>query len=390
MKPKVLLVLNRLNIGGLVPQVLYLTKYLQDAFETKLICGAIDDSETSFEHLLAEMGVEAQIVPHMHRAIHPLRDYRALQHIKKVIRAFQPDVVHTHAAKSGALGRLAAAQCGVPVIVHTFHGHVFHSYFGPTKTRVFLEIERWLAQKSSKIIAISQLQKKDFIDLEICEKERIEVIYNGYPLERFYENIDAKRAKFREVWQIGKADIVVGIVGRIVPIKNHTLFLKAIKKVQELTQKTIRAVIIGDGEDRANMEALATDLELSYTDQADGQATVIFTSWILDVADVYPALDVACLTSLNEGTPNSLIEAQAAGVPIVSTDVGGVRDTVLLNENVLLSPSKNVDALVKNLVELIGREEVRTEENRRFVVEKFGIQRMIEETKGLYVDLLRK
>ena len=392
MKPKVLLILNRLNIGGLVPQVLYLAKYLQDDFETLLLSGNIQESEASSDYLLEELGIEPVFVPEMQRAIDPKKDYQAYKKIKKIIADYQPDIVHTHAAKPGALGRLAAANANVPAILHTFHGHVFHSYFGKAKTRFFLETERWLAKKSSAIVTISHLQKKELIeDFKLCPPEKMPVINYGYQLEKFYLDKENKRKAFRQKWQIASDEIIIGIIGRVVPIKNHALFLKGFKNVLEKYPRKVRALIIGDGEDRQKMEALADELNISYANQADPNAKVIFTSWITDIENTYAGLDLIALTSLNEGTPISLIEAQAAGLPIVSTDVGGVKDTILETENVLVAPSNDLDTFTKHLLTLLAKIEngtIDTSENRRFAMEKFGLEQMIQNMKDLYLSLL--
>jgi len=391
MCPKVLIVFNRLNIGGLVPQVLYTAQYLQDAFEVRLVCGALEEGEAGFDSLLKETGLTLEIVPNMQRAIHPFRDFKALQYLRKYIRDFRPDVVHTHAAKSGALGRLAAYLEKVPVIFHTFHGHVFHSYFSPAKTRLFLETERWLAQKSSAIVTISRLQKKDIEAFKVCEGERIRVIHCGYDLKKFVENSEEKRKAFRTHWKVGEAVVAIGMVGRLASIKNNALLLKAMKKVKAQTDISFQIFLVGDGEERANLENLAKELNLSFDHQPNDACDLIFTSWRTDVVPVYAGLDLACLTSLNEGTPISLIEAQAAGLPIVSTDVGGVRDTVLVNENVLLSPSEEVESLVENILKMlfnIKNGTLKGEANRDFVFKKFGLERMVEETKNLYWEKL--
>lgn len=386
-----LIVFNRLNIGGLAPQVLYTAQYLQDEFEVKLVCGALDEGEAGFDSLLEETGLTLEIVPNMHRAIHPMKDFKALQFLRQYIRDFRPDVVHTHAAKSGALGRLAAYLEKVPAIFHTFHGHVFHSYFGAAKTRLFLETERWLAQKSSAIVTISRLQKKDIEAFKVCEGERIRVIHCGYDLKKFVEGMDAKRKAFRQHWRLDDETIAIGMVGRLAPIKNNALLLKAIQKVKTQTALPFRILLVGDGDERSNLENLAKDLGLSFDHQPSDACDVIFTSWMTDVVPVYAGLDLACLTSLNEGTPISLIEAQAAGLPIVSTDVGGVRDTVLVNENVLLSPSNDVESLTENILKMlekIQKGSLDMEANRGFVFEKFGLERLVRETKGLYRDFL--
>ena len=159
--PKVLRIINRLNLGGPTYNAAYLSKYISDDFETLLVAGMKDESEESSAYIVDNLGLKPRYIKNMFREINPIKDYRAYKDLVPIIQEFQPDIVHTHAAKAGAIGRLAAYNCGVPIILHTFHGHVFHSYFSKLKTRIFLEIERFLARKSTKIVAISNIQKQE-------------------------------------------------------------------------------------------------------------------------------------------------------------------------------------------------------------------------------------
>lgn len=393
MKPKVIHILNRLNIGGIVPQVINTVKNLQDDFEVQLLSGVIESTEAGADYLLEGTNLKPILIPDMQRGIDIKKDFKAYHHIKKIIKDFKPDIVHTHAAKPGALGRLAAIHAKVPVVLHTFHGHVFHSYFGKAKTRFFLETERWLAKKSSALIAISQLQKREMVqDFKLCTSKKMKVINYGYELARFYTEVETKRTHFRKHWKIQKDELLIGIIGRLVPIKNHALFLKAFDKVVQQYPKKVKAVIIGDGEEKENIQQLCNTLQLSYTNQPNDEAKVTFTSWIKDIETAYAGIDILALSSLNEGTPISLIEAQAAGLPIITTDVGGVRDTILESSGVWVVPSDNVElfskALLKQIEYIAHNKNVNLTENQQFVTEKFGLQQMITNIKQLYYSLL--
>ena len=224
--PKVLRIINRFNIGGPTYNAAYLTKYLPEEYETLLIGGDKEESEDSSQHILGELGINPVIIPEMRRAIRFGNDYSAYKKIKQIIEEFKPDIVHTHASKAGTLGRMAAFSCKVPAVVHTFHGHVFHSYFNKTKTKIFKRIERKLAQKSSAIVAISNTQKQELgLVHKIADLNKIEVIPLGFDLNRFQENLSKKRAVFRTKYQIEDDEIAIGIIGRLVPIKNHDFFL---------------------------------------------------------------------------------------------------------------------------------------------------------------------
>jgi glycosyltransferase involved in cell wall biosynthesis len=229
--PRVLRIINRLNLGGISYNVAYLSKYLEPDFETMILSGIKLDSEESSQFILDELGLKAHYLPEMRREINWKNDRAAYLKIKSIIREFKPDIVHTHAAKAGTLGRLAASSCGVKAIVHTFHGHVFHSYFSPLKTKLFIRIEKYLASKSSRIIAISDMQKKEICeDFKICRPEKASVIPLGFDLNRFRNDQEEKRKSFREHYKIAEDEIAVGIIGRITAIKNHDLFLRAFRQ----------------------------------------------------------------------------------------------------------------------------------------------------------------
>ncbi len=196
-KIKVLRIINRFNIGGPTFNATFLTRFMSDDFETLLVGGLPEEGEANSLHILKEYGVEPLLIPEMKREPNFKSDRLALKKIKNIIEEFNPDIVHTHASKAGAIGRKAAFSCNVPIVVHTFHGHVFHSYFGKIKTTLFKNIERYLAKRSTGIVAISNLQKKELSeDHKITSKEKIEVIPLGFDLKKFQENHKANRKKF--------------------------------------------------------------------------------------------------------------------------------------------------------------------------------------------------
>lgn len=390
---KVLRVLNRFNIGGPTYNAAYLSKYLSNDFETKLIGGKNCDDEDSSEYILEEMGIKPTIINEMQRKINPRKDLIAYKKIKEIIREYKPDIVHTHASKAGMLGRLAAINSKVPIIIHTFHGHIFHSYFNPYKTKVFKTIEQQLATRSSKIIAISEKQQYELSEVyKIAAKDKFSVIPLGFDLSRFNENIDYKRNKFRTEYKISDDEIAIAIVGRLAPIKNHSLFLKAIKYVTDNSNKKIRAFIVGDGESRNEIIKNAENLGLSYTFNKE-KAVINFTSWITDVDCVYAGVDIVTLTSLNEGTPVSLIEAQAANKPILSTKVGGIENLVISEKTGLLTDINNSLDFGKKLLHLVEDSTYRynlSKSGWQNVKEKYSYESLIKNTENLYNELLSK
>lgn len=406
--PRVLRIINRFNLGGPTHNAAYLTKHLSGDFETLLVGGQWDASEEGSKHILDAIGVEPLILPEMRRDIAPWRDRTAYRRVKKLIRDFKPDIVHTHAAKAGAVGRMAASELGVKVIVHTFHGHVFHSYFGQVRTAMYKNIERFLARRSSRIVAISERQKDELVrEHRICQAEKVSVIPLGFDLSKFQQDLEAKRRLFRRVYGLADDELAVGIVGRLVPVKNHELFLQGLKYLSERTGRKVRAFIVGDGEERERLEQRTRELGLSlaagpvfnghgFGHGVNGRpcvapAQVTFTSWIKEVDVVNAGLDIVALSSNNEGTPVTLIEAQAANRPVVSTNVGGIENVVLPGRTGLLSPPGDAVRLGENLLRVVEDDGLRRalgEHGWDHVRERYHFSRLVRDTERLYRELL--
>ena len=392
--PKVLRIINRLNLGGPTYNAAYLSKYLAPEFETMLVAGIKERDEASSEFIVEQMGLKPVFIPEMKREINLRNDRIAYYKIKDIIREFRPDIVHTHAAKAGTLGRLAAHHMKVPVILHTFHGHVFHSYFHPVKTALFKNIERYLSKRSTRIIAISDIQKQELCAIhKVCEMDKTVVVPLGFDLSRFWNNQEALRTRFRSSLQLSDDTLAIAIIGRIVPVKNHEFFIRSFAAARAQFKGKVVAVIVGDGDDRKHMESLAKSLNLTIStpELPLKTADLIFTSWITNVELALAGCDIVAMTSLNEGTPVSLIEAQAAQKPIVSTEVGGIRNVVLPNESALLSPPGDQVAFESNLLRLLNDTGLRSElslKGRPFVHALFHYERLVEDIRKLYRELL--
>lgn len=393
--PRILQIVNRLNLGGITYNAASIAARLRPAYETMLVSGMKDETEESSEFIVKELGLEPIYIPDMSREINLKKDYKAYIHILKIIREFKPDIVHTHAAKAGIVGRLAAWRAGVPVIVHTYHGHVFHSYFSKIKTAVIIKIEQFLGKLSTAIIAISHQQKQELGEVyKIAPLSKIHVVELGYDLRSFAENSSEKRALFRKQYKIDDDCIAIGIIGRIVPIKNLRLFIEVLARVIPChPHYKIKALIIGDGEERADIQQLCVDLGMSYAspEQSDESAAVVFTSWIYKVDVAMAGLDIIALTSLNEGTPASLIEAQAAGKPIVSTNVGGIANIVLPEKTAFLVQSGDKEQFAKAISTLIENPELRNKMGMAgppFAQSRFHYERLTSDIQELYTKLL--
>ncbi|MCS6980606.1 MAG: glycosyltransferase family 4 protein [Flavobacteriales bacterium] len=393
--PRILRLTNRFNLGGPTYNVGILTKYLAPEYETLLVGAPHEPGEESSEYILKDLGVEYQVLPSMGREIHPFRDTVTLAEVIRLIRKFRPHIVHTHASKAGAVGRLAAQLCGVPVTVHTFHGHVFHSYFGPLKTRVFKSLERYLARLSDAIIAVSPRQKEELASLHrICPPEKIHVVPLGFELQRFLHLGPEHRFEARRRFQLPPERFIFGTIGRLAPIKNHSLLLNAFAEVAQSASPKPMLLVVGDGPllDKLRGQAARLGLTSCYITY-DGQADIFFTGWVKYIEHLLPALDVVVLSSDNEGTPVSLIEAQAAGLPVISTDVGGVRDVTLEKVSALLVPPRQQSALAQAMNKLYRNTALRlrmANTAREFVAHTFSATSLAERMRNLYEKLLNQ
>ncbi len=386
-KIRVLRIINRFNIGGPTYNAVFLSRYLSDDFETLLVGGLPEEGESDSLHIAAEYNVKPLLIREMKREPSFSSDRQAYKRIQQIIEEFQPHIVHTHAAKAGALGRRAAQKMKVPIIVHTFHGHVFHSYFGKFKSTVFKYIERSLAKNSTGIVAISDIQKQELSGIHrICSPDKISVINLGFDLEKFHENREEKRIRTRQDFSIADDQVAVAIIGRLAPVKNHSMFLDVVENVSRQTSKKVRFFIVGDGTERMAIEQRISSMQLSENIHVE------LTSWIKDISAFNPGMDIICLTSLNEGTPVSLIEAQASGVAVVSTDVGGVRDILLEGETGFVTPLNDVEMFTEKLVELVEDEKKREKMSQNgwnFVEAKFSYKTLVANMESYYRELLK-
>ena len=394
-KYKVLRIINRLNLGGPTFNATFLTKFMNEDFDTTLVAGMKDESEASSTFILDQYGVDATLIPDMHRSIHLIKDWKAFWYLYKIIKKEKPDIVHTHAAKAGFLGRIVAWVCGVPVIIHTYHGHVFSGYFGKAKTNLFLFLERQLGKRSSKLIALSPEQYNDLtVKFKIADPDKFQILNLGFDLEKYQEKYEEKRNSFRSQFKIEEDEIAIGIIGRLVPIKNHHLYLDGIAQVLKKSKKKIKAVIVGDGELRTELIDYVKEKGVDFAefDKEEKAATVVFTSWQKEIDWVNAGLDIVALTSNNEGTPVSLIEAQASGNPIVTTDVGGIKDIVKVNETALLSKVGDVKGFADNLQKIVEDETLRTKMSGKgaHVFEQFSYKRLCKSMEDLYYAEMRK
>lgn len=394
--PRILRILNRLNIGGPTYNVAYLSKYLEPCFQTRVLAGIKEPHEGCSDYVLNDLGVQFEHVPDMYRSIHPNKDISAYRFISNKIKTLKPDIVHTHAAKAGVLGRLAAHNNRErpKAIIHTYHGSVFDGYFSPAKTKVFLAVERYLCRISNAVIAVSEHQKDDLVNkYKVAPAEKVHVIKLGFDLERFTEERAIKRESFRGFYKIQEDEIVIAITGRLTAVKNHALFIEAIGLLkQQNPDIKFKAFIVGDGELLNPIMVMARNRGLSVCapDEHHYDTDVIFTSWRKDIDVINAAADIVALTSLNEGTPVSIIEAQASSTPVICTNVGGVKDVVKDGYNGFLSEKDSVffTTRLKELIENPHLRNVLGANGKKSAMENYSYTRLVKETGDLYNHLL--
>ena len=394
-KIKVLRILNRFNVGGPVYNATYLTKFLNtDLYETLLIGGVPEKHEQSADYILNDLEVSFKQLRFMRRAVSPIFDLVSLIQIIIIIYKYKPNIIHTHAAKSGLLGRLASLFYYKKIkVVHTYHGNVFEGYFSNFKNRILLFIERYLAKKSTKIIAISKLQSQDLIHkYKICETEKIEIVPLGFDLHRFTENINFKREKLRKEFNVKNSTTLITIVGRVVPIKNHQLFIDVINYCKHRTSRNIKALVVGDGSEIEKIIDYVINNKLSYSyKDLNKECDVLFTSWRSDIDSILAASDIVCLTSLNEGTPVSIIESMASETASISTNVGGVSDIIENNFSGIVC-SKEVKDYGENLLKIIDDDDLRlklAKNGKSLSLENYNYNRLVSNVESIYQKIVK-
>jgi glycosyltransferase involved in cell wall biosynthesis len=383
---KVLRVIARLNVGGPALHVAYLTEGLAErGYATTLVAGSLAYGEESMAHVARQRGARIVALPHLAREVSPLNDLLAVWHLAKLIRAERPQIVHTHTAKAGAVGRVAALLAGAarpPIVVHTFHGHVLRGYFNPLTTLGFRTLERWLATVTTRLIAVSPEVRDDLVRLGVAPREKFTVIRLGIALDERVGGDDEARRETRRRLGILPEAFVVGWVGRMTAVKRTDLVVSALER---LVARNVDAfvVLVGDGPDRDHLERYAHELGVIKR--------CLFLGYQEDVARFYDAVDVLVLPSINEGTPVSVIEALAARRPAVATRVGGVPDVVRDGVDGFLVDSDDPDDIAERLAELASdpvRRAAMGEAGHARVLERYAVDRLVDDVDKLYRELL--
>jgi glycosyltransferase involved in cell wall biosynthesis len=380
-------VIARLNMGGPALHVAYLSAGLRArGYETQLVAGEVSRGEESMAFVAEAEGVPVTTLAHLHREISPVRDLRATFRLARILREQRPQILHTHTAKAGAIGRLAVLLAGrarPPVVVHTFHGHVLRGYFGPVRALAFRLVERLLARVADALIAVSPEVRDDLVALKIAPASKFTVIRLGIRLDDRLAGA-AAREETRRALGLADGRFTVGWIGRMTAVKRAEDVLRAFALLRERDVDACLCMV-GDGPDHDRAEQLAGELGIVRD--------CLFTGYQEDIGAFFSAFDVFVLPSANEGTPVTAIEALASGCPVVATRVGGVPDVVRDGKDGFLVEPGDVEGLAERLEQLAAVPELRARlgaAGRERVVSRYAVDRLIDDVDRLYRDLLAR
>lgn len=354
----------------------------KERYETVLATGRIGPGEASLTGLADRYGVQRRVIDHLGPELRPAPDALALRELAAIVRAYRPHIVHTHTAKAGFVGRVAALCTRPrPIIVHTFHGHVLEGYFGPVQSEAYRRIEATLARATDRLIGVSAATVADLVRLEVAPAEKFRTIPLGLELGSLLTLPQDPASPFRQEAGVGQADLLLTFVGRVVPIKRVDVLVRALAAARA-RGAPVRLAVVGDGPARPAAERIAADAGVS--------GAVSFVGYRSDLTEIVAATDIGVLASDNEGTPVWLIEAAAGGRPLAATNVGGVTDVVVEGAG-LTSPAGDPAALAESLVRLAGDQKLRHEmgaRGREHVRARFDAGRLIRDIDALYTELL--
>ena len=383
---RIMRVIARLNMGGPALHVSYLAAGLERrGYHTTLVSGTLARGESSMAFVAEGLGVEVVPLPELGREISLLRDVVAAYKLSKLIRRDRPQILHTHTAKAGTIGRLAALLAGdarPAVVVHTFHGHVLRGYFDPARTQLFRLLEKGLARLSTALVAVSPEVRDELVGMGVAPTSKFVVIRLGIELETRVHDVAALRGESRRSLGVAEDRFLVGWVGRMTAVKRTDDVLLGVAKLRELGVDAVLAMV-GDGPDRDGCEARARELGIARH--------CLFLGYQEEVAPYYAAFDAVVLPSANEGTPVSVIESLAAACPVVATRVGGVPDVVAEGVDGFLVETGDTDALAERLSRLARNPELRRrmgEAGRDRIVSRYAVDRLVGDVDELYRSLL--
>lgn len=378
----VLHIITRLAEGGSSENTILTVSGLnREKYETYLMSGITRPPERGMDDLALKLGINLEVIPELVREIDPSKDLKALMKIYRYIRRYNFDIVHTHTSKAGFIGRIAARLARVPIIIHTPHGHIYYGYFGILKSRLFIMLEKLVAFFTDRIITLTELGKEEHIKYKIAPPGKFVAIYSGIKLEKYSAaSVDVKRKK--EEIGIKDDQPVIGCVARLVPVKGHIYLIKAAKIVIDALPD-VQFILAGDGE---------LEMELKEFSRALGiESNIHFLGRRDDIPELLQIFDIFVLPSLNEGMGRVILEAMAAGKPVIATRVGGIPEIVKDGITGILVPPENPDFLAEAIISLIKNRDLGEKfglEGKMRLDSKFTSQAMVERIEQLYDELI--
>lgn len=382
-KIKVAHVITRMDWGGSPDIVRIICSYLNpEIYDIRLITGQTRYPSIKTAEFLKRLGTNITTIDQLKRALNPINDLWAFLRLYLLFYQEKFDIVHTHTAKAGVLGRIAARLAGTSAIVHTPHGHNFYGYFSPFISKIVVILERFIAYFTDRIIALTELEKKDFVIFKVIQPEKITVINSGLELDNYRKIIVDVQNKRGEL-QIEQNEVIVGMIGRLEPVKGLQYLIAAAKLVIEKFSN-VKFLIVGEGSLRNKLESQCKKLDIFDK--------FIFTGWREDIPQILSILDILVLPSLNEAVGRILIEAGACGKPVVATDVGGIPEVVKDNQTGILVPPKDAHGLAHAIISLLEDERKRQsmgEAAKNWVDDKFSVERMVNKVSHLYQESMR-
>ncbi|MEK6693336.1 MAG: glycosyltransferase family 4 protein [Nitrospirota bacterium] len=378
---KIIQIITRLDQGGSAEAVMQIGEGLsKKGHDVRIITGFTKEPQEDFEEYSKRTGVPLTVVQKIKREISPLFDFYSFCKLYRFVKEERPEVVHTHTSKAGILGRWAAWLNGVKVIIHSTHGHIFYGYFGWIKTKLFFWTERITAGITDRVTTLTDLEIEDYQRLRLARREKYITIPYGIDTKKF-QGSEKTREEVRQILGLSSEDKVIGWIGRLVPVKDCGTFLKAAFLLKDKTGrspelKNMKFLIVGDGPERKKMEEMAEKLGVK----------AIFTGTRKDICDIIPSMDILVLSSLNEGLGRVLLEAMAAGKPVVATKVGGVPEVVKDGITGILVPPSNPEEMASAVMKILTAPEMADAmgEEGRIRSEGFDIQIAIDNLESLY------
>ena len=391
-KIKTIHIITRLDKGGSAENTFLTVKGLdKEKYDVILIKGLSFESNMTENELRAieedltgaeRKGIKIITIPALVRSIHSFYDLKVLFNLIRILRRERPNIVHTHTSKAGILGRWAAFFAGVPVIIHTPHGHIFWGYFGGLKTRLFILLEKISVLITDRLVMLTRQEKNDHLHFHIAPEDKFSVVHSGINLDRF-SNLSVEPAAMKRKLEIPEGNLVVGTAGRLTHVKGYRYLIEAAGKIVDKRPDTI-FVFLGDGE-------LLDELK-NMTFRLGIEENVRFPGWRQDVAEVMSIFDIFLLPSLNEGMGRVLVEAMALGKPLVASNVGGIPDLVVDGKNGFLVPVGDVETTAARIRGLLDDPEKRIKmgELGRKMAVNYSADAMIQKIDRLYVELLKR